>query len=152
VLSYGLFGTFVIAVLESFIFPVPTAVIITPSTALGLDPLITTIIATIGSVIGALIGFALGWYLGYPFALKLFKGKHIDRVERWFKKYGACAILIAAFTPIPFKVFTWAGGIFRMNIKPFLLAATIGRFFQFIIAAYVGSMIGPAFISLMSLF
>jgi membrane protein YqaA with SNARE-associated domain len=38
VLEYGLTGTFIIAFLESFIFPVPTAVIIAPTTGFGLDP------------------------------------------------------------------------------------------------------------------
>jgi membrane protein YqaA with SNARE-associated domain len=142
VLEYGLSGTFVIAVLESFIFPVPTAVIIAPATGFGLDPLLVTVVAAIGSVLGAVVGYALGLYLGHPVAERFFK-KHIPRVERWFGRYGAWAVLVAAFTPIPFKVFTWCAGIFRMDIRKFLLASIIGRFFQFLIAAYAGSLLGP---------
>ncbi|MCK4497544.1 MAG: DedA family protein [Candidatus Aenigmarchaeota archaeon] len=142
VLEYGVTGTFIIAFLESFIFPVPTAVIIAPTTGFGLDPFTVTIVATVGSVLGALVGYFLGFYLGHPVAERLFK-KHVPRVEKWFDKYGAWAILIAAFSPIPFKVFTWCGGIFRMDIKKFLLASVIGRFFQFLIAAYAGSLLGP---------
>lgn len=147
---YGIFGVFIIAVLESFIFPIPTSIIIAPSTALGLDPLLITFIATIGSVIGSLIGYALGYHLGYPAAHRLFKEKNLKRVERWFDKYGAWAIFIAAFTPIPFKVFTWAGGIFRMELKPFFIAALTGRFLQFLIAAYAGNIFGPWFLDLFS--
>ena len=42
--AYGLGGAFVIAVFESFIFPVPTATIIAPFTALGVDPLLITLV------------------------------------------------------------------------------------------------------------
>jgi membrane protein YqaA with SNARE-associated domain len=142
VLEYGLAGTFTIAVLESFIFPVPTAVIIAPTTGFGLDPLVVTVVATIGSVIGAMVGYLLGFYLGHPVAEKLFR-KHIPKVEKWFGRYGAWAIFIAAFTPIPFKVFTWCGGIFRMDLKKFFIASVAGRFLQFAIAAYAGSILGP---------
>ncbi len=148
--AYGIFGTFIVSVLESFIFPIPTAVIIAPSTALGLDPLTVTIVATIGSVIGAFIGYGLGYYLGYPVAHRLFKEKNLKRVENWFDRYGAWAVFIAAFTPVPFKVFTWAGGIFRMPIKSFFIAAIAGRFLQFIIAAYAGNIFGPWFLDMFS--
>ncbi len=139
--TYGLWGTFVVAVLESFIFPIPTAVIIAPTTAFGADPLTTTIVATIGSVIGAFIGYFLGMKLGRPVAERLFSQK-LKAVDKWFEQYGPWAVFIAAFTPIPFKVFTWAGGIARMDLRPFFLASVIGRFMQFIIAAYIGSILG----------
>jgi len=147
--QWGLFGTFLVAVLESFIFPVPTAVIIAPSTALGLDPFATTAVATFGSVIGAFVGYALGHYLGHPVAKRLFKKKHLDRFERWFGRYGAWVVLIAAFTPLPFKVITWCSGIFGLDIKKFAAASVIGRFCQFAIAAYVGNLVGPFFLGMM---
>ena len=140
--SYGLFGTFVIAILESFIFPVPTATIIAPVAAFGIDPFLIMVTATAGSVIGAVIGYALGVYLGHPVAERLFK-KHVPRVEKWFDRWGAWAVLIAAFSPVPFKVFTWTAGAFRLDMKRFLLASIIGRTAQFAIAAYVGFYVGP---------
>ena len=139
----GLSGAFLIAILESFIFPVPTATIIAPMAGFGIDPLVITLVATTGSIIGAVIGYALGKHFGRPVADRLFKKKHMDRVERWFGKWGAWAILIAAFTPLPFKVFTWCGGIFKVKFRSFLLASIVGRFLQFAIAAYVGSLLGP---------
>jgi undecaprenyl-diphosphatase len=147
--EYGLLGTFIISILESFIFPIPTATIIAPTTAFGLDPFWVTIIAVIGSVLGALIGYVLGYYLGHPVAERLFK-KHIKRVEHWFDKYGAWAVFIAAFSPIPFKVFTWSAGIFRMDLKHFILASIAGRILQFIIVAYAGSIFGLWFLTILS--
>lgn len=146
--AYGLFGTFLVAVTESFILPIPTAAIIAPATSFGADPLLITVIATIGSVLGALVGYYLGMKLGRPVAQKYFQ-KHVTRVEAWFQRYGAWAVFIAAFTPIPFKVFTWVAGIMKINLKHFILASIAGRFLQFVIAAYVGSLLGPWFLSLL---
>jgi membrane protein YqaA with SNARE-associated domain len=140
--AYGLWGTFVISLLESFIFPVPTAFFIAPVTALGLDPALITVTATAGSVIGAVIGYFLGKILGRPVAERLFR-KHVPRVEKWYGKYGAWAVLISAVSPIPFKVFTWCSGIFELDFRKFMLAAIIGRLVQFAIAAYAGSLLGP---------
>ena len=140
--AYGLGGAFLIAVFESFIFPVPTATIIAPFTALGVDPLLITLVATAGSLIGAVIGYALGLRLGRPMAERLFK-KHIPKVEKWYDRWGAWAVLIAAFSPVPFKVFTWTSGIFGLDFKKFMLASLVGRFTQFAIAAYVGHFLGP---------
>lgn len=146
---YGIGGTFLISVLESFIFPVPTATIIAPVTAMGTDPFLVTVVATIGSVLGAVVGYVLGMKLGLPVAERLFK-KHIPRVEKWYDRWGAWAVLIAAFSPIPFKVFTWTSGIFGLNFRKFLLASIIGRFVQFAIAAYVGNIFGPGILAWLS--
>ena len=140
--AYGLGGAFIIAVFESFIFPVPTATIIAPFTALGVDPLLITLVATTGSLVGAVIGYALGMKLGRPAAERLFR-KHIPKVERWYDRWGAWAVLIAAFSPIPFKVFTWTSGMFELDFRKFMLASLAGRFTQFAIAAYVGHFLGP---------
>jgi membrane protein YqaA with SNARE-associated domain len=140
--AYGLGGAFVIAVFESFIFPVPTATFIAPFTALGTDPLAITLVATAGSLAGAVIGYLLGIKLGRPAADRLFK-KHIPRVEEWYDRWGVWAVLIAAFSPIPFKVFTWTSGIFELDFRKFMIAAAIGRIAQFGIAAYVGAYLGP---------
>lgn len=147
IMTWGLLGAFLVAVSESFIFPVPTAVFIAPMTALGIDPLLLTVIATIGSVLGAVIGYFLGKKLGHHIAVKLFKQRRIDRVEKWFEKWGPWTIFIAAFTPLPFKVFTWCAGIFEVDFKNFLIASIAGRFIQFFIAAYVGSLFGPTFLA-----
>lgn len=144
ILAYGLAGVFAIAVLESFIFPVPTAFILGPTTLFGVEPITAIIVATTGSIIGAIIGYFLGKYFGHPVAEKLF-AKHIPRIEKWYSKYGAWFVLIAAFSPVPFKAATWFSGIFELDFKKFLLASIPGRLLQFIIVAYFGSWMGTWF-------
>lgn len=148
---YGLTGVFIVSFLESFIFPVPTATIVAPVTALGVNPLSVAITATIASVIGAFVGYLLGFHVGKPAAQKIFKDKHIKKVEKWYEKYGAWAVLIAALSPVPFKVFTWFSGIFKLDKRKFIIASVIGRFAQFMIAAYAGNILGPWLLSLVGL-
>jgi len=140
--SFGLMGAFVISLLESFILPIPTALIIAPLAAMGFDPLLITVVCTVGSVIGAAIGYYLGMKLGRPAADKLIS-KQMPRVEKMYEKYGAWAVLISAFSPIPFKVFTWMSGILGLDFKKFIIASAIGRFAQFAVAAYLGSIFAP---------
>ncbi len=141
--AYGFIGTFIISILESFIFPVPTAFFVAPATALGADPFWVAVVAIAGSLMGAVIGYFLGLKLGKPVFIKLFKEKRLDKVERWYGKWGEWIVLFAAAGPLPFKIITWCSGIFELNFKKFMVFCAIGRTFQFFVAAYVGNLVGP---------
>jgi len=141
--AYGLAGTFIISVFESFIFPVPTAFFVAPATALGADPFWVAVAAITGSLIGAVIGYALGYWLGKPVFIKLFREKNLQKVDRWYQKWGEWIVLIAAAGPIPFKIVTWCSGMFELNFKKYMVFCAIGRTFQFFVAAYVGNLVGP---------
>ncbi|OYT39855.1 MAG: hypothetical protein B6U86_04870 [Candidatus Altiarchaeales archaeon ex4484_43] len=137
--SNGFLGIFVIATLESFIFPVPTAIIITAGTALNLDPMSVVIFATTGSVIGAVIGYFMGIRGGRPVLIWLFDEKKIKKVDKLFERYGVYAVGLAAFSPLPFKVFTISAGVARMNIISFILISIPCRFLQFLLFALFGN-------------
>ena len=122
-----------IAISESVIFPIPPdplliAIGLTePGSAIWLAGLVT-----VGSVIGAYMGHWLGRKVGRPLLRKLVSDSKTERVEAMFNKYGAWAILVAAFTPIPFKVFTILAGIMNLEMRPFILASIIGRGARFL--------------------
>lgn len=129
-----------VAVLESFIFPVPTAVIIIAGTTLlNLDPITVVVVATIGSVSGAIIGYKIGEKGGRPVLVWLFDEKKISKVDRLFEKYGVYAVGLAAFSPLPFKIFTISAGVARMRIPPFILVSIPCRFLQFLLFALFGN-------------
>jgi undecaprenyl-diphosphatase len=122
-----------VAISESVIFPIPPdplliAIGLTePGSAIWLAGLVT-----VGSVIGAYMGHWLGRKIGRPLLRKLVSDAKIERVEAMFNNYGAWAILVAAFTPIPFKVFTILAGIMNLEMRPFILASIIGRGARFL--------------------
>ena len=145
IIKEGLTGIFAIALFESFIFPVPTAIIITAGTALDLDPTSVVIIATIGSVLGAIVGYGIGYKGGRPILEKLFSKDKIKKTESLFEKYGLFAVGTAAFTPLPFKIFTISAGIARMNLSGFILVTIPCRFAQFLLFALFGNFLASLF-------
>ena len=141
IMSNGVVGIFVLALLESFIFPVPTALIITTGTALKLDVYSVVFVATCGSVLGAVVGYYLGMLGGRPFLVWLFDEGKVKKVDMSFEKYGVYAIGVAALTPLPFKLFTVSAGVGRMDIIPFILICIPTRFLQFLLFALFGNVL-----------
>ena len=65
-----------------------------------------------------------------------FMGKElVAKVHENFERYEGWAILIAGFTPIPYKVFTIGAGAFYVNFKVFVIASLIGRGTRFFLVA-----------------
>jgi undecaprenyl-diphosphatase len=131
-LPIGDVGLFVVAFVESSIFPVPPDVLLIPLVLLNPSlGLYYASISTIGSVLGGIAGYFIGFKGGRRIALKLFSENKVRKVEDYFERYGAWAVFIAAFSPIPYKVFTIASGIVRLDKKRFIIASAIGRASRF---------------------
>lgn len=113
---------------ESAFFIIPPEVLLIPlaltNPALALWYALVT---TVSSILGAMFGFFLGKKGGKPVLQKLFAQHHIDTVKSLFQKYDTKAIFVSAFTPIPYKVFTIAAGVFDLNFTRFVIASIIGR-------------------------
>ena len=75
----------------------------------------------------------MGARFGRPLLLRFVSEGKVEAVERMFLKYGTWAILIAAFTPIPYKVFAITAGILEMNRRSFIIASIIGRGARFLL-------------------
>ena len=136
--SFGYFGIFLVSLIStSTIFlPAPLYLIIVAASALGMNPFLVALSSAIGMAIGELTSYFIG--LG---GNKLLEEKHkkgIKRFERFFKKYGFVSVVITAFIPFPFDIVGISAGIGRYEIKRFLLAVFIGRFFKAILLAYLG--------------
>ncbi|MEW6103748.1 MAG: YqaA family protein [bacterium] len=131
---YGVYALFILSFVESSFFPVPPDLLLIALCLL--NPKISLFYATvcaIASVLGGMVGYFIGFFGGRPLAERLFKKEKIEIVHNYFQKYEAWAIFIAAFTPIPYKVFTIAGGVFYINFLKFIIASIFGRSGRFFI-------------------
>jgi len=134
--DYGTIALFIIAFAESSFFPIPPDVllialsIISPQIAL-----FYATVSTVGSVTGGAFGYLIGLKGGRPILERFFSHEKIQLVHNYFEKYEAWAIGVAAFTPIPYKVFTIAAGVFYINFKKFVLVSILGRGGRFFIVA-----------------
>ena len=84
-------------------------------------------------VLGGGIGYAIGLYGGRPLLYRFFNDDKIHAVERLYDRYNAWATGIAGLTPIPYKVFTIAGGAFKVNFTVFVVASAVSRSLRFMV-------------------
>ena len=141
---------FVLSFTESSFFPIPPDVLLGPL-CLGhrRRALWFATVTTVASVLGALLGYAIGWGAWEALQEPVFRfipgfsREKFDVVERWYGHWGVWVLFAAAFTPIPFKVFTIAGGVLHQPLLLFVLVATVGRAMRFYLVAAVFWLIGP---------
>jgi len=62
----------------------------------------------------------------------------------WFEDWGFWAILVAGFSPIPYKVFTIAAGTLAMGLPVFVAGSVLGRGGRFFLVAGLMAWGGPA--------
>jgi membrane protein YqaA with SNARE-associated domain len=141
--SYYLFA---LSVAESSFFPIPPDVMLAPMCLAKPDKVWNfAFITTIGSVLGGILGYLIGKFLfGYiePFLINFGYMTSYENAVNWFIKWGFWAILIAGFSPIPYKVFTIAAGVLNMAFIPFVIGSTIGRGTRFYLVAFLIKIFG----------
>jgi membrane protein YqaA with SNARE-associated domain len=131
--AWALFG---IAFIESSFFPVPPDVLLL-ALCVGAPrkSFKFAAICSVGSVLGGMAGYAIGygawhavrgWFIPFVFSQEVF-----DKVQQLYQGNAFLAILTAAFTPIPYKVFTIAAGVFEVNFFTLVLASVVGRSARF---------------------
>ncbi|MEC4673554.1 MAG: YqaA family protein, partial [Nitrospirota bacterium] len=142
--EYAIPALFLLAFAESAFFPLPPDVLVMALT-LG-NPswgMYYAAVSTVGSVLGGMFGYAIGWYGGRPILLKFMGQERVAAIHATFQKYEGWAILIAGFTPIPYKVFTVGAGAFYVNFKVFVVASLISRGARFFLVAGTMQLFGP---------
>ncbi len=138
--KWWLFG---VAFAESSFFPVPPDVLLVAilMTRERVRAFYYAGITTAGSVLGGLFGYAIGYFLYKTVGVWLVSTYNLEAqmvtVQKLFVDNAFFAIFIAAFTPIPYKVFTIAGGLFGISIPTFIIASILGRGGRFFLVAAV---------------
>ncbi|MDA8563606.1 DedA family protein [Mariniblastus sp.] len=148
--SYGTWALFWISFAESSFFPIPPDVLLAPL-CLGSRrrSLWFAAVTTMGSVLGALLGYAIGyWLIDYAVMIPSISLDKIEHLKHEFDARGQWYVLIAALTPIPFKLLTITAGAAKMSIPIFLIACVIGRATRFFLVAGIIRAIGPRAIPL----
>ncbi len=124
---------------EATFFPIPPDVMLAPMVLSDRDrawalALLTTLASVAGGVIGYLIGW-LGLELVYPLIERVGYLHYYQQAVDAFAEYGIWFVIVAGFTPIPFKIITIAGGALLMPLPGFILGSAIGRGARFFLVA-----------------
>ncbi len=120
---------------EAIIQPVPPDLLFLPM-LVGADGDIAVIfwlwiVVSVSSVLGSVIGYWIGKKWGRGVFTRFKAERHLEKIEALTFRYGTIGTFIAAFSPIPYKVFGWAAGMGEMKLKPFILAGLFGRSLRF---------------------
>ena len=140
-ITYGAFGLFVVALLDSTFVPLPSsadALMIVLATAHPSWMLLYAFMATAGSALGCWILYLVSRRAGAR-ALNRFSERRQHRVKSLIEKYDMIAVLVATLLPppFPFKLFVVTAGVFRFSLLRFMLAIVAGRAFRFLLEGYL---------------
>jgi membrane protein YqaA with SNARE-associated domain len=123
---------------EAVVFPVPPEMMLAPMClAQPRRGFTFASLSLAGSMVGAVIGYVLGYY-AYELLVPVFASlgwlERIDQQVTSLREIVAQSpwqafwlLVLAGFTPIPLKIFTWAAGIVGVPFLPFLASMFIGR-------------------------
>lgn len=124
---------------ESSFFPIPPDVLLAPMTiAQPRRGWRFALLTTLASVVGGAAGYVIGWFALDLIEPLLKSAGYWDAYEHanvWFMRWGFAAVLIAGFSPIPYKVFTIAAGALHMLLPVFIVASFVGRGARFFLVA-----------------
>lgn len=132
---------------ESSFFPIPPDVMLAPmAMANPVRWKFLAFLTAMASVLGGIFGYLIGAATIDSILPWLQTTNYWPRYEtavQWFGDYGIWAILIAGFSPVPYKVFTLAAGASGMAFIPFLLASIVARSARFFLVAGLMAWGGP---------
>jgi membrane protein YqaA with SNARE-associated domain len=100
----------------------------------------------LGGMVGYLIGYGL-WDAVSSFFFEYVPGFSEDKFQYVLGHYqnqGFLYVFLAGLTPIPYKIFTIASGVFKMNFPLFVLASAISRSLRFFGVAALFWKFGPS--------
>lgn len=137
---YGWLALVLLAFAESSFFPVPPDVLlIALALALPRRAFFYAGSATVASVVGGISGYGIGLGLMEAIGWKIVHFYHAEDLFRrlfdTFNQYSFWAVLSAALTPIPYKIFTISAGAAGSPFLSFIIASIIGRGLRFFAVA-----------------
>jgi membrane protein YqaA with SNARE-associated domain len=145
---YATPALFVLAVAESSFFPVPPDVLLMAlAISLPRRALYYAGICTVGSVVGGLLGYLIGLEFYELLGRRIieFYGvtEEFNYVRGKYRDNAFAAIAIAGFTPIPYKVFTIAAGVFHIPLGTLVSASLLSRAGRFFLVGGLIRIFGP---------
>jgi len=125
---------------ESSFFPIPVDVMLAPMVLANKDrawrfAMVTTIMSVLGGVAGYLIGRFLFDMWGEQLLNYFHAHETFESIKQSYNKHGILIILLAGFTPVPYKIFTVASGVMSIAFLPFVLLSLVGRGARFFLVA-----------------
>ena len=131
-------GVFLAALLETIIPPIPTMAVFPTAGFIAsqnglsvIEAILLGIVGGLGASIGSTVIYLIALKLGRTALLKYLNKvkvseKKIEKVERWFEKYGDKAVLFGRMIPVFREMISIPAGLLKMRIRKFLAYTILG--------------------------
>lgn len=133
---------------ESSFFPIPIDLLLIPILLARqahrwfFYATLTVLFSILGGIFGYLIGYLFYETVGATIVSFYGLETQVETVSALFNKNAFSVIFLAAFTPIPYKIFTLSAGLFKINFVSFIIASILGRGIRFYVEAYLMKVFG----------
>jgi len=126
----------VLSFAESSFFPIPVDVMLAPMVLADKDKAWRlAAVTTIMSVLGGMAGYLIGAFFFEAYGDQILNYFHahetFESIKASYVEHGMIIILMAGFTPVPYKIFTIAS----VALLPFVLMSLLGRGARFFLVA-----------------
>lgn len=147
---YGTPALGVLAFAESSFFPIPPDPLLI-ALALGKPrrAFFFAAVCSVASVLGGIAGYFIGWAVWSAISTFFFSyvpgfsPETFEMVRGLYERWDFWAVFVAGFTPIPYKVFTLAAGVFQISFPVFVIASVVSRSARFFLLAGLIYFFGP---------
>jgi membrane protein DedA with SNARE-associated domain len=149
--AIGLWGVFILMVLESACIPVPseaTMLFAGFNVSDGQYSLFAAVaVGSIANLVGSWIAYAVGYYgrvdVLEKHGKKLhIKKSHLETADRWFEKYGDWIVLVTRCLPIIRTFISLPAGVARMPFWRFSVFTLLGCIPWVFMLTYIGKVSG----------
>jgi membrane protein YqaA with SNARE-associated domain len=134
--AYGYVGLFIFNIFGSGTLFLPTPLFLTAFAAASvLNPFIVTLVSSLGSALGE----STGYLAGFGSEEIIEKNIKIQKMKKWFDKFGGWTIFFLAAVPNP--LFDLAGvvaGASGMKYQKFIFITWLGKLIKFGVIVYLG--------------
>ena len=146
--AFGTIALGTLSTIEAVFFPIPPDPLLMALTlARPTRGMYYAAICSVTSVLGGIGGYAVGKWayeaVGARIIASLGYVEAFQALQAQFTEYTFWAIMVAGFTPLPYKVFTIAAGAMSMALLPFAAASFVGRGARFFLVAALVAWGGP---------
>ena len=142
--SFGLFGVFLVSIVDSSFVPLPlpgiTDIMIIVMAAQHQSWFLLILLATIGSGLGGWFSYQVGQSGGLAFIEKHIPPRIFKRVCEWMENHAILSVALPAILPppMPLSPFVLAAGALKMSRRKFLTTFILSRCLRHTVAAWLG--------------
>jgi membrane protein YqaA with SNARE-associated domain len=138
-----------VSFVESSVFPIPPDVMLIPMVLARPERAWRIVlVATAASVLGGIAGYVIGYFLYETVGLWVIElyglAEKAEAFRRGYEEWGLLIVLVAGFSPLPYKVITIASGAAAFDPVVFTLASIVSRGARFLLVAVLLRLFGSA--------